>query len=111
MNPDMNPETTLDRVIRLAETGQQLGVRSTYEQDGIAIYGAVGIQFHGGKYRVCFDEIEVERMSEDEYRTDVGISFCDVVDALAWIDRNTPFMAMNLLSLKGQKVFNPAFVE
>lgn len=99
----------IEKIIQWIESGKQLGKVFSFECNGKTIWSSVGIQKWNDIYKVYVDEIEEEKMSDEEYRRNEIQRFVNISDAISYIDSKTKMNLMDLRPCKGQKIFNPNF--
>lgn len=90
------------------EKGKQLGKVFSFCLEDQVVWSSVAIQKWGDVYKVYIDEIFESKMASEEYDKELIGSFCNFDQAIAFIKKNSNVKLTELVSLKGQRIFNPS---
>lgn len=92
------------------EAGKQIGKRFTRTKDNKPYHVSVAIQKCNGVYKLYFDEIEESFIAaHEDYLSEeiTDVHYFGQLTALVY--QNTGIRISELMPLRGQKIFNPAF--
>jgi hypothetical protein len=95
------------KLFNLLEKGKQLGKRFSFERSGQTYWSGVAIQKVKDAYKVAIYEIAENKMAMEEFERDEVQSFEDFAEAIGYIENTTAIKVSDLLSCKGQRLFNP----
>ncbi len=99
----------MKHLLRIIEAGKQVGKSFSFNHNDCTYWSSVGIQKHGGAYKVYIDVIEESQMIAEVYEREEVTQFSTALEAIDYITSETQLDVEDLKTCKGQKIFNPSF--
>jgi len=98
----------MDKLKYIIANGIQIGHSKIVVINRIPFWFDAAIQKYNSSYRVHVSAIKEENMSSENYFTR---EFKNIEDAFQCIKENSEIKLIELSVIKGQRIFNPKFLE
>ncbi|TAA41706.1 hypothetical protein [Corallincola spongiicola] len=101
----------MKKISEAIEAGKQRGHSGEYSIEGEEYYCSAAIQKYGFVYKAHLSIIKESDMAQEAFKECFTREFSCLKEAIRCIEESGPIKFSLFESLKGQKLFNPAFNE